>query len=236
MADEPVRVGFAREVVAAKLHNYAALVVRLKLAGNGAVPEEIRGLERSAENKTTRDALRGLEGMGARLYFRALRESLESGWGFEARRAHPAPDPVNAMLSFGYSVLYNHSSTALLAAGLNPRLGLYHEERGAYHALACDLEEEFRHLVDALVVGLVHRKEVAPDEFRPPGDGRAACLMSPELRGRLLRRLEERLLEEFTPEGGATTTYRAFLDHQARRIREVFLGAGAPYRPLRAHS
>jgi CRISPR-associated protein Cas1 len=231
--DEAARVGFAREVVAAKLHNFAALAVRFKLARAEETADELRELERSCENKTTLDALNGLEGRGAALYFGAMRETLDAGWNFEGRRTQPPTDPINAMLSFGYTLLYHQLSTVLLTAGLNPRIGLYHSEHGAYHALACDLQEEFRHLVDAQVWALINRREIRPTDFHASEDGRYPCLLNDEPRRKFIAAFEKRLSAEFTPLDGEATTYRAFMERQARRVKELVCGRVARYGPLR---
>jgi CRISPR-associated protein Cas1 len=232
--DEAARVGFAREVVAAKLHNFASLAVRFQLTRAAQVSEELRELERACENKTTLEALNGLEGRGAALYFGAMRETLAEEWRFEGRRTQPPPDPVNAMLSFGYTLLYNHLSTALTIAGLNLRVGLYHSERGTYHALACDVQEEFRHLVDAQVWAMINRREVKPEDFYATEDGRYPCLMKPELRKKFIAAFEKRLSCEFTTADGVSLTYRAFMAEQAGQLRELFKGHLTRYRPMRS--
>lgn len=232
-SDETARVRFAREVVAAKLHNYAALAVRFKLARSAEVADGLRALERECVNKTTLESLNGVEGRGAAFYFGAARETLAPEWGFAGRRTLPPPDPFNAMLSFGYTLLYQHLSTALVVAGLNPRVGLYHAEHGAYHALASDMQEEFRHLVDAQVWAMINRGEVKPADFYASEDGRYPSLMSRELRRKFISNFERRLASEFTPAGGGRVSYRAFMESQARQLKAWVSGLVALYRPLR---
>jgi CRISPR-associated protein Cas1 len=226
-------VEFAREVVAAKLHNYAALAVRFRLEGAGQVAEELRELERECVNKTTIEALNGLEGRGAASYFGAMRETLASEWNFMGRRTQPPPDPVNAMLSFGYTLLYHRLSTALLISGLNPRIGLFHAEHGAYHALACDLQEEFRHLVDAQVWAMINRREVKTTDFYASEDGRYPCLMKQDFRRKFINAFEKRLASEFATTDGGAATYREFMEAQAKQVKEFVSGRSARYSPLR---
>lgn len=226
-------VDFAREIVAAKLHNYAGLAVRFNLARAAEVAEKLRELERSCGNKTTLEALNGLEGRAAAVYFVAMRETLGEEWNFAGRRTQPPPDPVNAMLSFGYTLLYHHLSTALLICGLNPRIGLYHAGHGAYHALACDLQEEFRHRVDAQVWAMIHRHEVKPTYFYATEDGRYPCLMNHDLRRKFINIFEVRMTDEFTSANGEATTYRASMETQVKQLREFFSGRVERYRPLR---
>jgi CRISPR-associated protein Cas1 len=173
----------------------------------------------------------GLEGKGAALYFGALGRSLDPAWRFEGRKRHPPPDPINAMLSFGYTVLYHHVSTALVIHGLHPKIGVMHRGRGEHLALASDLMEEFRHLIDALVFATVRRGEIRVDGFRETG-GVGPCLMSPEVRQGFVAKLEKRFL---TTHSGRdeTLSYLATIDRQARLFRETVIGRAPAYQPFR---
>jgi len=232
---EELRLAFAREIVAAKLHNAAALIVRFSL-DDGGVADGLRDLERSCWNKTEIESVLGLEGKGGALYFGALAAKLESEWGFTARRRRPAPDPVNAMLSYGYTMLYQHIGTALIAEGLHPRIGLYHKEKGAYHALACDLQEELRFLVDSLVWALISRRQVKPSDFLAGREG-STILLERSFRRRFIDGFQRRLLDAFTPEGESEPlSYLDFIARQARQVRALVTGSADRYRPLRVHS
>ena len=225
----------ARSIVRAKLHNTATRAVSLKLSGSGRVAEGLRDLEQSCLDQGRVESLLGLEGRGAAVFFGALAKSLPRGWGFERRAKHPAPDPVNAMLSFAATILYNHISTALLAQGLNPRIGLYHRERGAYHALACDLQEELRFLGEAFVVTLIRRRQVKPGDFTSGPS--APCLLEVDARRRFIAAFEERLLDGVTPAGGdESMPYLEVMARQVRAIRAFVVGETEAYTPFRLHA
>lgn len=236
-ADGEACAAIAREIVMAKLHNMATLAVRLDFANRESASEGMRALEREAANKSEAASLRGLEGKGAALYFGALRDSLDESWGFTTRRRTPPPDPVNAMLSLAYTVLYHHASTACMAAGLNPRIGVFHQGRGTHDALASDLVEELRHLADAFVISLIRHREITPADFVMNSAGRWPCLMSDLARRMFLNRFEERLLETTTPEGApAPLTWRAAIDRQAWQMKVVTADRTARYAALRLHA
>jgi CRISPR-associated protein Cas1 len=235
--DKGICLEFARSIVRAKLHNSATLAVRFKMTGAPYTAGRMRVLERSCLDQPTLDGLRGLEGRGAALFFGLLRDSLPAEWGFRTRERHPPPDPINALLSLGYTLLYNHVSSALEEAGLNPRIGFFHQPRGAYHALACDLQEEFRHLVDALVWSLVRRREIRPGDFAPSADGRYPCLLNTAARRLYLSSFEQRLAASFHPPGWADKIpYREFIYRQAVACRDVVQERQPVYCPLRIHA
>ncbi len=173
----------ARAVIAAKVHNQRALLLRH--AG------EARGVRRPAEDmgnilKRIRQAdslerLRGLEGQAAHLYFSALRRLIPPpadgrDWGFRERAYHPPPDPVNALLSLAYTLLLKEMIAACQLAGLDPALGFFHVLEYGRPSLALDLMEPFRPLVgDAVVLYALTRPLVELDDFkRAPLSGEAA--------------------------------------------------------------
>ncbi|MBM3321109.1 MAG: CRISPR-associated endonuclease Cas1 [Candidatus Eisenbacteria bacterium] len=236
-SDSSACLAIARLIVAAKLHNAAALAARHTLQGWGELGESLRELEKKCLEQTSLEMLRGLEGRGAALFFSALRESLPAAWGFRKREKHPPPDPVNAMLSLAYTMLYNHLSTAILAAGLHPRIGFYHAERGAYHALASDLQEEMRHLADGFVIASIRRNEIKPEDFTRTSSGPYPCLFTIDARKDFIRRFEGRLLTEFTPPGASEKeTYLAFMNRQVRALKAFVRGEATAYEPLRIHA
>lgn len=229
MAADAERVAaFARGLVEARLRTMAAIAVRFGWQGAEEAAREMRALAAQTRNKTVLASLRGCEGRGAALFFRCLGDSLPPAWRFTSRQRHPPPDPFNSLLSFGYTIIHHHVSTALVAAGLNPRIGLFHQPRGTHHALASDLMEELRFLVEAWAW------EHASRRHEPVGftTARGRCLMSHDLRGQVLDALESRLDTAFTPPRGERTTYRQFIARQASRFAAMARGELARYEPL----
>jgi CRISPR-associated protein Cas1 len=235
--DETARLRFAREVVAAKLHNQATLATRFRWQGHDELAPSLRDLEQRTANPDSLEGLLGLEGRGAALYFAALAASLPEGWAFRGRKRHPAPDPVNALLSFGYTLLHHHLASALTAAGLNPRIGLLHRERGTHCALASDLQEEMRWLIEAEVWDQLSRGRVKPEDFTLPTSGSGPCWITHDLRHRFVADVEGRLNSDFTPPGREEpTTYRQFIAEQARQVAQLVRGERSLYQPLRLHA
>jgi CRISPR-associated protein Cas1 len=111
----------------------------------------IRGL-RNALRATSHiegiDVLRGHEGEAGRHYFSGfpglLRDDLDDRLRFNGRNRRPPRDRINALLSFGYALLYRDVLQATIAVGLEPAFGFFHRPRSAAHPLALDLVELFR--------------------------------------------------------------------------------------------
>lgn len=228
-------VRFAKAIVCAKIHNHRVLCARRGWDNNAI--QNLKELENKCEQAESTETILGYEGRAAAVFFQQLSRNVPGKWSFHGRMKHPPTDPVNAMLSFGYSCLYHHVATALQVCGLNPAIGWYHESRSDYFALACDIQEEFRFLVDGLVLYLLNRNMVAPEDFQFNENARMPVLMSNNFRKFFLGQLEERLMTEFKPDGDsdATVSYRRFFVRQARQLLRLCMHPEKNYNPLRIH-
>ena len=172
VADRGRSLALAREFVRGKLHNQRLLVLRhASSPRDQAAAEGIARMSERVDGTEDVEVLRGLEGQGAALYFGVFRRLLRQDLGFTRRAYYPPPDPVNALLSFGYTLLLQRILGAVGVVGLDPYLGVFHVLDFGRPSLALDLEEEFRPLVvDSLVLDLVnHRTLTAADFTRDKG-------------------------------------------------------------------
>ena len=199
----------------------------------GAAPKLTAAIGR-AEATADLDTLRGIEGQAARGYFAAYRAAFDPAWAFTDRNRRPPRDPINALLSLGYSLLTQNVMTALEGVGLDPYLGYFHSEVYNRPALALDLVEEFRApVVDSLTLWLANRRILRPEDFRP-GEGGGVELTDRGLReylGQFSRKLESAVLVR---ELERKLSYRKLLEVQARRLARVVTGDEESYRAFRA--
>ncbi|MDD3580796.1 MAG: type I-MYXAN CRISPR-associated endonuclease Cas1 [Desulfobacca sp.] len=191
LADPWFRVQLACRLVQAKVENqlrYAMRALRGQedLAKEPGVQDnltqirdtlkEITRLEIEVADSTTYDPMaiiekiRGHEGHAGRAYFGLLPLLLKTGLSdflvFAGRNRRPPKDPVNALLSFGYALLYRDCVGALLASGLEPALGFFHTPRSPAYPLALDLMELFRLLLwDIPLIGSINRRQWQKSDF-----------------------------------------------------------------------
>lgn len=177
-ADAPATtLAIARAMVIGKVTNERQFL--LHAARDADSPEHRSALEgighrfgahvRAAAGAPGLNELRGLEGLAAREYFSAFPMLVKRGgasFSFTERTRRPPRDRVNALLSFGYTLLLQDCASAAAGIGLDPAVGFLHEERPGRLALALDLEEELRTpVVDRLVVAMINRQQVAAADF-----------------------------------------------------------------------
>lgn len=121
------------------------------------------------------ESLRGIEGECASVYFGAFDELIlnqKEAFYFRGRNKRPPMDNVNAMLSFGYTLLANDCAGALEGAGLDSYVGFLHRDRPGRRSLALDLMEEMRAvLVDRFVLTLINNRQIRQEHFRTSGSG-----------------------------------------------------------------
>ena len=224
---------FAKAVVCAKIHNCRIMCKRRKWSDT--INQELKELESKCAQSENVDVIRGYEGRAAAAYFQCFAKSVSSIWNFYGRVKHPPTDPINSMLSLGYSCLYHHITTALQICNLNPAMGWFHNPRNDYMSLACDIQEEFRHLIDGLVLYLLNRNQVSIDDFEFNENGSLPVLMSQSFRKFFLRQVEERLMTKFKPDDKTDVmlSYRQFMIRQARQIFSICHHPEKNYEPLR---
>ena len=226
-----VRLQLAREVIRAKIHNQRVMLMR-----NGDVPDRVVRLLAGLRDQTAyaRDVaeLLGIEGGAAAAYFEQFGSMLKQHekWKFDwrGRNRRPPRDPVNALLSLGYSMLAKELTGVCYSVGLDPFLGFLHQPRYGRPALALDLMEEFRPLIaDSVAISIINRGELGPEDFI----GNASGMFLTD-RGRKpfweawFRRLDA---EVSHPEFSYRMAYRRMLEVQARQLWRFVRGEASTY-------
>lgn len=221
----------ARAFVGGKLRNQRALLQRFRRDRTTPPPELDASIDAllatigRLERMQGRSALMGAEGFATKRYFAGLRSLFrDDGWGFVARARRPPPDPVNVLLSFGYTLLLNNVLGTVQTVGLDPYLGFLHVDDYNRPSLALDLMEEFRPLlVDSLVLRCCNGGTLTLDDFSVGDDVERPMILSDTGKRAFVRAFEERMrLEVLHPEGADSgpgkVPYRRCLELQARRL------------------
>jgi CRISPR-associated protein Cas1 len=226
-----VRLQLAREVIRAKIHNQRVMLMR-----NGDVPDRVAQLMASFRDATesARDltALLGVEGSAAALYFEQFESMLKQrdDWKFDwrGRNRRPPRDPVNALLSLGYSMLSKELTGVCHSVGLDPFLGFMHQPRYGRPALALDLMEEFRPLVaDSVAISLINRGELGPEDFMRNANG---TFLTDKGRKPFWEAWFRRLDTEVShPEFSYKMAYRRMLEVQGRQLWRFVRGEALTY-------
>lgn len=202
IADQPEKaVGIARLMIAAKIANSrTALQRELRNHGENIVLKETvdklaTSLRRSKHTDSVA-SLMGVEGDAASAYFSGFQQRIRSeGFKFNGRIKRPPTDPVNALLSFAYSMITQECVAALQGVGLDPYVGFLHQDRPGRPGLALDLLEEFRAgWADRLVLTLINRQQIKIKDFTQEASG--AVRLTDDGRKTFFTHFQERKREE----------------------------------------
>ena len=228
----------ATALVQGKIANSRLMLQRLARRHTASVLNEaVATLKTSLENlpqAQSLDELRGYEGNAAKVYFQALAATLNKDWGFTQRVRQPPTDPINAMLSYGYTLLFYNMYSLLRSRGLNPQVGFLHALRQGHPALASDMVEEFRAVVvDAVVWKLVFNERLTLADFDLPKNDGEGCLLKPHARQVFIKAMEEKLNSDIThPVTGISLDYRRCMEYQVQHLVAVIRGVEANYQAM----
>jgi len=225
-------LAMAKRLISGKVHNALAFIQRHRTR-DAEVKTSIGMLQRARHHLTTAatlEVVRGHEGAAAAAYFRALRKLLKPDLGFHSRVHHPPTDPVNALLSLGYSLLYNQTFAAINVVGLDPYLGFFHQTRHGHATLASDLMEEWRTvLVDPLVLSMLNRGELKAADFRRRGEH---VRLHPEALSAFLKAYDTRVHSQvlYAPTQ-QQHSYLRCIELQVRQVAQVLTNQQGEYIP-----
>ena len=261
MNDIEFCLNVAKSIVVGKLSNMRSLLMRIKR--NRDDPALAKGIEKiKSIAKRTREAedlesLRGFEGAGSSAYFSGLaRGFIGEGVSFEKRIRRPPTDPVNALLSLGYTLLFNTVMSAASMVGFDPYLGTLHSVEYGRPSLALDLMEEWRPIiVDTVVMSAFNLKvldlsdfekhtteegvkdfeesnDESDEDLERQGEGLPVRLTDNGFRKFVVqfeRKMNQKIKYGLT---GQQLSYRDCIREQVRHFARVVRGEDQNYRPM----
>jgi len=227
----------ARQFVKGKLYNQRTYIMRTHRDTPSPELEkacdEIWHCIKKVQNEEDIEKIRGYEGNAAASYFGVFNLLIKNtDFSFDHRRRRPPTDPVNALLSFGYSILRHDIGTALNIVGFDPYLGYLHADRYGRPSLGLDLMEEFRPLiVDSVVLSSINKNVLKIEDFKEEFGN--AVRLTDDGRKKFLRAFEERKQTEFKhPIFNYKVTYQKCFELQARILAKHLTGELDEYTPL----
>jgi len=185
---------------------------------------------------TALETILGMEGAGSATYFRCFGKLLtdQQQWPFPGRVKRPPTDPVNSLLSFGYSLLANKVASAVQLVGFDHFVGYLHSSFYGRPSLALDIMEEFRPvIVDSVVLTLLNNRMLTSNDFVIE---LGAYRLKDAQRKVFFTKFEERLNEEVShPIFGYKATYRRCIELQGRLLAKCVTGEIEEYPPFLVH-
>ncbi len=236
--NDALSLEIGKSIVKAKINNSKVIIQRYgRKRGHLHFESEVQQMNlmlNKVSRVLMRDELMGVEGAAAARYFSALRTLLGDGWDFRKRQKQPPPDPVNSLLSYGYTLLFYNIYAMVRMHGLHPYIGFLHILRNGHPALVSDILEEFRApVVDATVISLILRGSIKQKDFLLPGDSGAPCLLTGDARKIFIRAFESKMNSSISHgPTGYHVDYRRCIDLQVQGLRKMIQGNLNKYEPM----
>jgi len=234
------RLEIAKHIVSGKLKNYVILLQKHKRNHPDMdLTDEISGLSEmilKIKSKTQLSSLMGIEGTGTKIYFKGFSKMIKKEFSFDNRNRRPPVDPVNSLLSLGYSILTSEMFSITQAMGLEPYLGYFHTIDYGRPSLALDLIEEFRPvIIDRMILDLINRnvlkKEDFDYEYTEDGERVLRVLLNKEARRVFFSAYEKKMNTQVIIEN-EKMTYRKLMNRQVRKMMECIGKGDSNYEPF----
>ena len=195
--------------------------------------KSMKAMEKRIHKATELPELLGIEGNASAAYFGAFNFMLKSeiGFDFQRRSRRPPADPINALLSFAYSLLTADLMSAIQTVGLDPYIGFFHQLKYGKPCLALDLMEEFRPIIaDSVAITLINNRRIKPEDFTESHGG---WYLKAHRRKVFYAAYETRKNETIThPLFKYKLTFRRAMELQVRLLAKYLTGEIDQYTPL----
>lgn len=233
--DEEFRLKLAKTIVEGKLKNGRTLLLRYSRSHPevelSKYVSEIDRCLKSLVRKERISTVVGIEGQASAAYFRAYGKMFRRELQFEQRTRRPPKDPINALLSLGYTMITNEIISVVSGIGFDPYVGFYHGIHYGRPSLALDIVEEFRHpIVDTLTLHLINNRVLTDSDFIEDKEG--GCYLTDDARRKYFEHYERKISKEFKLHNrDVRITFRKLFDAQAHNMEKVIM-EGKPYKPF----
>ncbi len=224
-------VTWIKKVIMTKIENCQALILTLEakdFRSKNIVERAVSKLEDYKAKISKLDGeivndisatIRGWEGQASKIYFKTLNEFIPERFRFESRSQKPAADPANAMLNYGYGILYSRIEGSLIKAGIDPYIGMLHRDDYNRPVLVYDVIELYRVWIDYVVFSILAQDIVTDEFFSYKDDG--SCWLE-QLGRRVLIQSVNDYLEDTITVKGMTRTRATHLSLYAQDLAQLF--------------
>lgn len=213
-------LAFAKKLVISRIHNqkqtlFKRAAFRKQMQDTLAKLKTLQYKVNQAEQLAT---LNGFEGSATKIYYKQLNHFLPEWAQFDKRTRRPPKDPFNVLLSLGYTILYSHVDSVFHSAGFMTWKGLYHQQSPAHAALASDIMESYRHIVERFAIYVINHGQIKQDDFKDETDshGKQTLRLSAEARRRYVSGLVNRF-QKFNQ----TQSLHQHLYQQAQSLKQA---------------
>ncbi len=219
--DAEKRLHLAKLIVKNKVQNQLSIICNYRWESNKEWKEDVAQIEKIAgkiQDAETVNELMGIEGKCSNIYFHSFGQMFRCDFEFHGRNRRPPKDPINAIISLGYTFLTKEISSALDAESFETYLGFLHGIRYGRKSLALDVIEEFRQpVVDRMVLKLFNKQMLSKYDFDIEGE---QVLLNREGFQKFCKEYERWMTEDIGNKG--QTGFRSIIRRQISKLKQCF--------------
>jgi CRISPR-associated protein Cas1 len=230
----PAVIPWVKEMIYEKLDSQVALLMTIQppkdvLPAHNLIKSAINSIEDYKDKVKNLEAqhlsdisptLRGWEGAASKRYFQGISSMMPDRFNFEIRDRMPAKDPFNSLLNYAYGMLYSKVEGALIKAGVDPYVGIFHRDDFNRPALVYDMIEKYRAWMDYVVIQLCSQEAIPAKAFEKSTINEG-ILLGP-LAKRILIQSVNDYLGEIIPLGNRTVSRQSHIDLQMQALAQFF--------------
>jgi CRISPR-associated protein Cas1 len=238
--DNEFLINFYKKTLSAKINNSKVFFQRhFRRKGDEHLQilvNYLKNLIGKIEFSNNIDELRGIEGNAAAAYFSSFSLLFDSKTGYHSEKfirvKHPPTDPINSLLSFGYTLLGSIITSFIFARNLNPYIGFVHQLRPNHPALTSDIIEEFRVIIDSLVVQIINKHILTHNHFYSVKEPGMPCFLTNNGRKIFLHQFEIKMHQKtLYPLFGTSIDFIKCIDLQIQQLVQYIRGEISSYQP-----
>lgn len=224
-------VEWIKKIIEKKLDNQQAMLLLMKVDNTPYIAEidkainkieyfsgKVKKLEGDYVNDIA-SAIRGVEGYAAKVYFDAMNLYLPEEYRFDNRTQHPALDVTNALLNYGYGMLYGKIESSLIRSGIDPYIGILHRDEYNRPVLVYDIIELYRIWVDYVVWSLLIHKSITDEFYSINEDG--SCWLEALGRRVIIQSMND-YMEDVVTYKGIARSRRVQIDLYTQELAQIF--------------
>lgn len=220
--DEQKRLYIATQIVHASIHNMVRVIS--PYAANMDLSDHLTSLKTFREEASLAkniEQLMGIEGNARRIYYDTL--SLITGSDFKGRQKHPPKGQLNALISFGNSLLYTETINRIYQTQLDPSISYLHEPMQSRFSLSLDISEMFKPvIVDRTIITLLNKHILSDNDFDETFD---RTYLNEDGKKKFIQQYDTRIKNTvYHPRLKRKVSYRTLIEMECYKLSKHLLG------------
>lgn len=229
--DKDKRLVLAKDFIDSAIHHILRILRRYSAVPSELI-ERIQTERKNVKNSNSIPELMGAEGRSRMNYYECLTYVLKNDFGFTNRNRRPPRDPLNAIISFGNSIMYTAILSEMYKTQLDPTISFLHEPSVKRFSLVLDVSEIFKPLIiDSIIINLINNRIITEKDFQIQDN---VCFLNESGRKKFITEFEKKMATTIKHRKlNRNISYRGLIKLECYKIIKHLI-EDEEYKPLKA--